>query len=83
MRRPPAAPPHQAGLLAWAEQVAKYLTTAMERGRVEPTPVLLEHIQPNALAKAPMDGAMMFDPVAKVPVVSINGEWMPLQVGNG
>ena len=82
MRRPPAAPAAVSGLLRWAEDLVKYITTQSDRGRVDPRPVLLEHIQPGQPPKAERDGIIMFDPVTKRAVISVDGAWLPLQAGN-
>lgn len=76
MRRPPAAPTAVSGLLRWAEQLIKYLSSESDRSRVDPRPVVLMH--KDDISKAVTDGTLMYDPMAQRVVVAIDGQWVPL-----
>lgn len=69
--------PRPIGALApWALQ----LVMALERvfNDAQTKPLALAHKLPNDRASAAENGVMMFDPVTKKVVVSIDGEWKPL-----
>ena len=64
----------------WALQMVEYLS---DRTRIEsenlPRPVQLPHLVRDE--RATVDGILMYDPVAQLPVCSIGGVWVP--VGGG
>jgi hypothetical protein len=67
-------------LIAWSRAMYEYLNAqASIKGSIEPQPVLLPHQVTGKPAKAASDGIIMFDPTAAAIVVSVNGEWVPLQ----
>lgn len=75
-------PPYPAGdIKEWARQVTAYLQER-ESGQQEvlPAPVLLETWDDRA--KAFTNGIFMFHPTLKMPVISIDGEWVPVAVGD-
>lgn len=75
------APPSPVGkdVRIWMNELYQFLAdTSFEEDRVIPKPVFLPHQLPKEVYRATQDGIMMFDPINKKVVVSIDGVWQPL-----
>ncbi len=74
---PPFAPTAPT-LLEWAKRMHEFLTDTGSEAEVLPQSVLLRHQVANELYRAVTDGILMFDPESGHPVVSTQGQWIPL-----
>lgn len=74
--RPPVTSPALGPLRTWAVELTAYLQSIEQANAYGQKIVVLPGITDNA--KATGDGIIMFDPVLKLPVVSIDGAWHPL-----
>lgn len=65
----------------WARQLFSYLNENQpNKQQVLPQVVLLPHQTADRNYSADINGLLMFDPVNKVVVVSVDGEWRQLQL---
>lgn len=77
MRHHPPAPTGATNLQAWAQQVYTYLLDQQfGRKEIVASPVFLSHM--TGQEKATTDGILMYDPVDKQVVVSVDGAWKPI-----
>ena len=71
--------PTGATLLMWAKEMHAYMSAvANNTSGMEPRAILLEHQVPNRMARAAVDGIVMFDPALGKIVFSKAGVWEPL-----
>lgn len=66
-------------LNSWASQIYEFLASqANVTQRVEPTPVLLAHQTASGQERATVNGLLIYDPVAKRPLLSMDGAFYPV-----
>lgn len=70
-------------LVVWARETARYLNDlARPRDLTQiGTPVLLSHRSRGTAERATTEGILLYDPLGKSPVCSVEGEWRPIAVG--
>ncbi len=78
-------PPQFTGnIKVWADQLVAYLQSQVQaKQRVTPQSVLLAAQVASQPTSAAVSGLLMFDPVKKAVVVSIDGSWVPISRGTG
>lgn len=75
-RLPPS--PLSTSLQTWAQQIYQYLLFEKTgRKEVAAEPVFLAHLKGDE--KAVTDGILMFDPIGKKVVVSVDGVWKQIE----
>ena len=63
----------------WARALHDYLTAQTRIGQQNnPLPVMLPHVSDNIVARAAVDGLVLFDPTAVTAIISLSGAWSPL-----
>ncbi len=63
----------------WARQYYEFLTATAQAVTVnDPEPVLLAHVTDGERLSAAVEGIMLFNPTLNAPVISIDGEYVPL-----
>lgn len=77
-RKPPL---FSGNVAAWAQDITSYLSSdSLLRSREEPSSPLLAHKMATGQEKAAVDGILLFDPVDKRPLVSIDGAFVKMLV---
>lgn len=77
--RIPPNPNQSSDLRAWARQLYDYiLSESRVRQDNNPRPILLSHQVAGGLERAAAAGILMYDPVKKSAVISVDGRWEPI-----